>query len=349
MANRGRLTVATLSLMLLFILGLSGCLDDTSNDPPDPDLPARPDIPDWSRGAVFTNATWSNPWDGDLAVSVTLGAQDPTDCSVLWAAWGVSDHLYPTFGFVVNESDGSVYSNFGRGQGNFDASVRVHAAGALDEEANPAEYGWGEYVNRTYTLSPDGPLVVTGMAIGLQSDDPDGLRPTYSYLPQGLENASALIQISCDGPVELMDLGFGKDVTIFNEATLRGGVGVHAHAAFDPTGATVASSVEMDVENERGLLVLGIYGDILLNHVGVGVIDMAYPDGSETHVDHPTQNLAGCATGLPACPLGSYFFEAGPGTYSVTATYASVDIMSIVQGAIAGLDPVEELPRGIPS
>ncbi|MBW3582416.1 MAG: hypothetical protein KY455_04885 [Euryarchaeota archaeon] len=332
----------------VYALGLlvlaSGCLAVEPDSDPEPGADRPPSPTEWTVGEKWSNATWTTQWDGDLAVAVQLNASEAVECQVIWAAWGVSDHLRPTFGIIVQHSDG-LFVDLGRGQSNFDPSVHMHAGGTIDHEVFPGTYGWTDFVNRTFPLTPESPLEITGFAIGLRSQDPDGLRPTSWVLPNAWEDDSALLRISCNRDVDVAALGLGTTVDVFDESGFRGGAGAHAHAVFDPSGATIASRVEREVAHENALVAIDLYGDLLLNHLAVGVVEIDHPDGSETLIDYPSELLVGCITGL-ACPITTYLHESGAGTYGVTATYASVEITGILRGVILGHDPTDSLPMG---
>lgn len=326
-----------------FIVGLSVLLVGCMSSPPDPVIDNVSETTASSGihlGAVLRDAEWRLAHDGALAVRVSVLAQVPTECTWIWGMWGLTDHLNPVMGWIVEGAPQGTWWNVVGGRGSVDASARVHVAGQVDQEAVLGSYGWAMARNDTWPLADGQELTLTLFGVGLQSEDHAGLKP--AHLDEMLDEASVAMRISCAHEVTVVHVGIGQEVAVFNEATLRGGAGAHV-VGLESSGVTVTSELVQEIESPNATMLVEVTGDILLNHVGVGIVDVAWPGGSERLVDHPTQTLVGCGLGL-ACPWAERVYEDGPGSYSVSATYASADATGILRGAIIGLEPADGLP-----
>lgn len=321
---------------------LAGCTGSGPNGlDPAPDADPSPPL-EGRTGGVLTNYTWrSGPYDGDIAVGFSLQAQGAAECSFSAAAMGESQGQPPTMALVVDGGVDAPAYLLSRGQGALatGAHARAEVAGAAELGVPATPYAWADEVRRPFALVPGVPVNVTFAVDGAKFMD-EASRPGWT--PEALGESSVVFQATCEGGVAVLQAFQGSNVLLFNEASFAGGANAHAGVAIEETGLAAASRVGLDVTDPFGVLLVSLRGDLLLNHVGAGVVEAEYPGGSELLVDRPSQLLVEYAVlGNPLGVKANHVYRSTAGAYAVGATYASLEWLGLLEGAILGLQPVD--------
>lgn len=282
-----------------------------------------PDVGGEEPAAPATHYSWRTNTTGPVVHDVSLLSAGGW-CSVLVAATGATEDFSDTMVAVIDA--GRRWMSISAGQQGL---VQPHASvQVLGEEQHVAGgRSWADHMHGNLTTEPGQVINVTFAGTHL-----DGEAAPF-WAREELEGSSAMMQIACQRPFQLMRTFEGEQVVVFSETTFSGGASAHVHGLGE-TGAQVANVVGLTA-TQRGWLYLDHRGDLLLQHVAAGAITVRTPGGEHLLVDHPGA-LALAIAGVQSL---QHEVEEGAGRYEVEVTYASVDIMGDVQGFILGLGP----------
>lgn len=129
-------------------------------------------------------------------------------------------------------------------------------------------------------------------------------------------NASAYARVDCEAPLEGLQIWLGHEVAMFDEHSMKGGLGTQAEGA----SASVADGASHRVVSNKSAV-------FAVTYIGsVGSLLVTHPAGRDPWVFRPEQNAWG--------------LQDGPGLHEVTLAYAGQTAASFFAGAIVGWEPM---------
>lgn len=243
---------------------------------------------------------------GDLFLQFTVDNQGSKDCEGFVATAGRGPMEGPLYVSVGTSTDGE-YGGWGVSHSG--GAARVSVAGIVDtSDVLVSDGTW--YGRFQFSVDAGDTSRFTFMTRDLAASENE-----YT------QGDAFVFEVDCGGPSAVTDMKAGRNVHLFDESTMEGGVQADADGE---AAVSVQATMEADFRDPEVLAFLGVFP----NNIGQFVFE--HPSGEDTYL---------------LIPEGADLFTLtdGPGGYTGTLDKVGGPFLAYTWGAWAGVHPITTL------